>query len=214
MKNAPLGREVLARSYFMPDGKSQSSTSVWTNPDCSGAHQFASVFILVITRNLDIRTMVESDLAAVARARCLNTTRSVDIYPMCLMDEGAPAPPDLWAKVCALGCDAICTVTILNVKSEQRYVHGTCAYAPFPGFPYYNKFESYYGGMLPAVSSPEYYKTENTYFLEGNLFDAATGRIQWSMQSIDWDPSELVSFSTEFARLVVDQLNMPKELQH
>jgi hypothetical protein len=213
MKNALLGRAGIAPWYLLPFGNSQSSTSLWTDPERCDAQRFASVFILAITQDLEIRTMVETALADVVGARGLKSTRGVDVYPKSLKGENAPTREELWARIQALGCDVIFTIAILDVKSEQRYSPGTAAYAPCPRYPFYGEFDTYYGYLQNVVSSQEYFAKEKIYFLEGNLFDATTGRIQWSMQSIEWDPSELESFSKEFALLLVDQLKKPKELQ-
>jgi hypothetical protein len=71
----------------------------------------------------------------------------------------------------------------------------------------------YYGCLQPVAAGPGYYITEKKYFLEGNLFDAATGQIQWSMQSIAYDPIDLEVFSREYALLLVDQLDQGNRLQ-
>jgi hypothetical protein len=122
--------------HLMSLGTSQQATSVWMNPSRNCAQRYTLVFILAITGDIVARTMVETDVASVAKARGLRATRSVDVYPIGLVGEGGPTNEELWAKIQALGCDAIFTVSLLNVKSEQRYVPGMAAYAPFPQHPY------------------------------------------------------------------------------
>ncbi len=191
--------------HLMSPRTSRQATSVWTNPARDCTQRYAAVFILAITGDIVARTTVETDVASVATARGLRATRSVDVYPISLVSEGGPSKEDLWAKIQALGCDAIFTVSLLNVMSEQRHVLGMDAY--------YGGFGVYYRDLRPIVASPGYYTTEKKYFLEGNLFDAATGQIQWSMQSIAYDPIDLDVFSKEYALLLVDQLNQANRLQ-
>jgi hypothetical protein len=209
MKNALPGREIIAPAYLTPGRKSQSSTSVWIDPNRCETRRYTSVFILAITQNPQARIMVETNLAAVAVARGLKATRSIDFYPGGIVGEGSPNRSDFWDTIKARGCDSIFTVSLLDVKSELRYLPGTGAYDPCPLHEYYDEFDAYNDRLSPVVSQPGYYTTEKTYFLEGNVFDAATGKIRWSMQSIAFNPSDLESFSKEYALLLVDQLNRP-----
>ncbi len=210
MKSAFLESNLNAFTYLMSN-KRQRSTSVWTSPARS-AQRYTSVFILALTRNPDARSMVETDLAAVAVARGLKAIRSGDVYPVNLMLDGGPTKEEVWGKIQTLSCDAIFTVSLLNVNNQQYYSPGQGAYAPYPQHSYYGAFNAYYEHVQPEVSFEGYYTTEKTYFLEGNVFDAASGQIQWSMQSIAYDPYDLQNFSKEYALLLVDQLNKPKEL--
>ncbi|MBP1646886.1 MAG: hypothetical protein H6Q30_331 [Bacteroidetes bacterium] len=210
MKSSFLESNLTAFTYLMSH-KRQRSTCVWTSPARS-ALRYTSVFILALTRDPEARGIVETDLAAVATSRGLKAVRSVDVYPANLMVEGGPTKGEIWGTIQALGCDAIFTVSLLDVKSHQYYSQAQGAYAPYPQHSYYGGFNSYYEHLQPEVSCEGYYSTEKTYFLEGNVFDAATGQIQWSMQSIAYEPADLESFSKEYALLLVDQLNKPKEL--
>jgi len=206
-------RETYTRSVFPSNVRPglstnpQQVTSVWMNPDRRTADRYSSVFILALARDQAVRTIVETDLATVASARKVKATRSIDIYPNGLWGEGAPTRNELWDKIKELGCDAIYTVSPLNVKSEQRYAGGTGAYSPHPKNSFYAGFDMYYEHVAPVVSTPGYYTAEKKFFLEGNVFDARSGEIQWSMQSIAYDPVDLDSFSKEYALLLIDQLN-------
>jgi hypothetical protein len=205
-------KKILVASFFlslillMSCGTSQRVTSVWTNPGRSSTQRYTSVFILAITQDRGARTIVETDLAGVAAARGLRATRSVEVFPISLKNDTAPTKEELMAKIQVLGCDAIFTVSLINVKSEQRYVPGANTYAPYAHYSYYGGFGGYYGYMQPVVYTPGYYTTDKTYFLEGNLFDTATGEIQLSMQSTACNPSDLEGFSKGYAQLLVDEL--------
>jgi hypothetical protein len=214
MKSSFPASTLIAPSHLMPNGVSQEATTVWLNPARSGLQRYTSVFILAMTRNSGARIIVEKDLATVAIERGLKATRSVDLYPKGLWDESGPATKEImWARIKAQGCDAIYTVSLLDVKSTKCYMPGPNAYAPYTQDPSYGSFGAYYASVQEIVSSPGYYTTKRTYFLEGNVFDAATGDIQWSMQSIAYDPPDLEFFGKEYARLLVDQLIRPKGLE-
>ncbi len=214
MKEGFPGSVILAPSHLLAHGGSQQVTSVWTNPARSDEHRFVSVFILAITPDPAVRKTVETDLSAVAVARGLKANRSIDVYPGPLLGEAGPTREEMWTKIQALGCDAIFTVSLLNMKSEQRYVPVANPYVPYPKNSFYRSFGDYVEHVEPEVTTPGYYVTDKIYFLEGNVFDATTGQIQWSMQSIAFNPSDLECFSKEYALLLVDQLNRPKGLEY
>ena len=168
------------RSLFGPGSceKPQHVTSVWINPDRKAAGRYSTVFILALVRDQAVRNIVETDLAAVASARKLRAIRSTDIYPNGFWGEGAPTRKGLWDRIKELDCDAIYTLSLLNVRSEQRYVPGTGAYAPYPKHSFYAGLDTYCEHMEPIVSIPGYYIEEKKYFLEGNVFNARTREIQ------------------------------------
>jgi hypothetical protein len=80
------------------------------------------------------------------------------------------------------------------------------AYSPYSHYGYYGQFYGYYAYTTPLVSTPGYYEEKQTYFLEGNMYDAATEEIQFSMQSKAYNPGDLQDFSKEYVHLLLDQL--------
>ena len=109
------------------------------------------------------------------------------------------------AKVRELGCDAILTSALVDKQSETRYVPGTVTYAPYMGYGSYG-FGGYYGYMYPAMyGSPGYYTTEKTYFIETNLFDVASEKMIYSVQSTAYDPSTITAFSRDYCEAVTKQ---------
>ena len=197
---------VMAPPYQNLLSRIQRSTCVWVNPSALLTPEYTSVFLIGCTQNLEARGSLEEDLATAAAARGLSTRRSLDFCPCNFSPESGPTREELLGKVRAAGCDAIFTIAMLNVKSKERYAPGTGAYCPYPLYSFYGNFDVYLQHLLEETSSPGYYSTGQTYFLEGDVFDARTGEIQWSMQSIDCDPADFSAFTKEFALLLVDQL--------
>lgn len=48
--------------------------------------------------------------------------------------------------------------------------------------------------------------TDKNYYLEANLYDAATEELVWSSQSETTNPSSLETFSKTFAQAIVQQM--------
>ncbi len=203
---------VLATvSVLVGCGTSQEVTNVWENPKKSENRPYKSVFIMAITKDAAARNRLESDLATAAEERGVRAVKSVDALPSTFTKPAPTSRDEMLAKIRELNCDAVFTLSLLDVKSDQRYVPGTttyaAAYAPYPQYSYYGNFYGYYSTMYPAVSTPGYYTEDKTYFLEGNLYDAKTEEIQFSMQSKAWNPSSLSSFSREYVKLLARELD-------
>jgi hypothetical protein len=214
MKHALYPMLFAAVFLLMGCGTSQEATNVWKNPKPSPNRPYKSMFIMAIVKDAAARNILETDLANAAEDRGIHAVKSVDALPSTFSSPGPASREEMLAKLRDLKCDAIFTLSLLDVKSDQRYVAGTttyqAAYAPYPQYNYYGNFYGYYSTMYPVTSSPGYYTEEKTYFLEGNLYDAATEEIQFSMQSRAWNPSNLSSFSRGYVKLLLDQMN-PKQ---
>lgn len=209
MKNACVGFAVLL-AFILSCAPSQQVTSFWKNADEFGKKQYSSVFIMALTSDRGARNVIETDLAAAASAKGIKATKSIDFFPGTFTQESAPSKEELLGKIKELKCDAIFTMSLIDEKSEQRYVPGTttyaASYAPYPYYGYYGGFYGYYSYMYPVVSTSGYYTTDKTYFIEANLYDAETEQIHWSMQSSAYNPSSLSSFSKEYAKMLITRL--------
>jgi hypothetical protein len=212
MKNALLFVLLVSLVAVMSCATSQTVTNFWKSPDTPQGKSYTSVFIMAITPDMATRNVVESDLAAAATSKGFKATRSIDVFPSSFTKDNVPAKEEMLGKIRELKCDAVFTVSLLDMKSEQRYVPGTTyvtggpAYAPYPYHSYYGSYYNYASYSYTAVSTPGYYTTDKTYFIEGNLYDAETEQIRWSMQSTAYNPSSLNSFSKGYAQLLIGEL--------
>jgi hypothetical protein len=213
MKNTVLTLLAVCVSFaLMSCGASQEVTSFWKNPEMTPVKTpYAKVFIAALTGDRGARNVIETDVASVASQRGFKSAKSIDVFPNITSKKDMPPEDAIMAKIKELGCDAIFTLSLLDVKSEQRYVPGTttygAGYAPYPAYGYYGGFYGYYSTSYNVISEPGYYTTDHTYFIEANFYDAATGKIVFSMQSTAYNPTDLASFSKEYAWLLGDELN-------
>jgi len=211
MKLTLYAAVVASIAVLMGCGSTQEVTSFWRNPKESANRPYKTIFIMGLTENASARNTLETDLADAIEARGWKAVKSVDALPATFSKPAPSSREEMLAKLRELGCDAIFTVSLLDVRSDQRYVPGTTthatAYAPYPQYNYYGNFYGYYSTVYPVVSTPGYYTEEKTYFIEGNLYDAKTEEIQFSMQSKAWNPSSLSSFSRGYVKLLMNQLD-------
>ncbi len=184
-------------------GPSVSITGSWANPELVGKKKFKKVFIFAITSNMGARQTIETDLQNAATKEGVETIRSIDVLnPGFLASK--PGKDEVMQRIKANGCDAIFTATLVDSKSETRYVPGT-TYAPY-SYGYYGSFGGYYGYHGAYMYDPGYYVNEQTYFIESNLYDMSNEALVWSVQSEAYNPSSLSSFSRDYTMTLFAQL--------
>ena len=185
---------------------SQKVLSSWVNKEELKGKKYSKVFVMALTQNQSSRTIVEFDLATTLKEHGYESVKSIDALAGSFKENTQPTKEDILSKVRELNCDAIFTVTLLDSKTETRYVASTSVYyAPYPTYGYYGGFGNYYGYYAPSIYSSGYYTTDKTYYLESNLFDANSEKILWSVQSATYNPDGIKQFSSSYCKLLVNQ---------
>lgn len=198
---------IVILSFIYSCGTGQRVINSWVKPNADKSKTYHKIFILAITQNEPARNIIEGDLnkAIKGLGTGKETVLSSVVFPGTFTKNTAPTEEAVLKKVKELNCDLIFTVSLLDSKTETRYVPGTVSYAPYPAYGYYGGFGMYYNYWSPTVYSPGYYTTDQVYYIEGNLFDAGTQEILWSVQSETYNPSNLNDFSADYSKLIIDQ---------
>ena len=183
-------------------GPSQRVTSSWTDPNYRSGKPYKKVFIVALTNRQNARMVIEDALAATAVAQGIQAVKSHDVFRPTFTQETTPSREAMMSKVRELGCDLIFTTTLVERKSEARYIPGT-AYVPFPG--YGLRFRGYYSYWYPFIYDPGYYTTDRKYGMEGSLFDAESESMIWSVQTESYNPESLERFSKEMAQVMMER---------
>jgi hypothetical protein len=181
-------------------GPSIKLTASWVNEEKIGqGKRYNTVFVAALTSNLEARTTLENDLVQALQARGFKALRSLDYFPL----ADTPGEKEtVLSKVRETGATAILTSAVVNQRSDTRYVPGSIGYAPYG----YGGFYGYYRGFYGTMSSPGYYTTDETYYLESHLFDADTEEIMWSAQSEAYNPSSRTKAASQYAALLISQM--------
>jgi hypothetical protein len=209
MKKTPFPALLFFAFYLVSCGASQKITSSWVNKDVDPAKKYTSIFVMALSQNQSARNIVETDLANAIAAKGYKVFKSTEYFTPQFTKETAPTKEAVLAKVGQLGCDAIITVGLVDKTSETRYVPGssvTVGYSPYMGYGAGYGFGGYYGYMGSTMYNPGYYTTDKTYFMEANIFDAATEKMLWSAQSEAYDPTSISKFSREYTILLMDKM--------
>ena len=193
---------------FACSGPSTLITGSWLNKSGYGNKSYKSVFIAAITQNLEVKGAVEEAFAQEAAKRSITSIKSIEFFKPQSMAAGntPPSREEILNQIRATNSEAILTVNLKNSKSDTRYVPGTTSYEPVQSNNYYNNFYGYYKTAYSEVYTEGYYTTDKVYFLECNLYDAASEELLWSAQSKTTNPKNIDKFAQEYAALIVDRL--------
>jgi hypothetical protein len=163
-------------------------------------------FIFAMTQNYEAQMHLENDLADAATAKGVLTVRSIEAFGPILSVDKLPKKDVILKAIRDLGCDYIFTIAVVDQKSESHYVppSTSMAYSPYGGYGGY--WGGYYAWSSSTIYSPGYYSTDNTYFIESNLFDANSEKMLMSMQSKVVNPPEITKASKKYTNMLVTEL--------
>jgi hypothetical protein len=214
MKKPRFLSAIVLVAVLVSCGPTVKVVHSWKNPEPRDSLKvYRYVFITALTDNLTAKSIIESDLAEAVERRGYTVIKSSEAFPTVYNDSTPPDKETITQKVKELKTDAIFTVALIKKDDTTRYVPGSTPYAPYPRNNYYGSFGPYYMNAYGTVyNSPGYYAEGKTYYLESNLFDAATEKILWSAQSETYNPSGLASFSKAYTQAMIKQLEKDKIL--
>ncbi len=194
-------------------GASIRTVSSWKNPAVETGKSYKKFFVAALVNNPHVRTHLEEEMGYVALAKGFSVERSWDYFPTSFSKKDPPQREAMMNKINELGCDLIFTITLVDRQSETRYVPGNMGmYGPY--FGYGMRFRGFYYYWYPYVYDPGYYVTDKKYFMEGNVFEASTETILWSIQTETLNPPSIEKFSKQLVALMLEratqELNIKK----
>lgn len=179
-------------------------TGSWRNPAAKPGYN--RIIVTALSKNARARQTVENDLAGQLADNGIAVTKGFDVFPPNFTESGEPDKDAMLKKIRGEKVDAILTVALVDKETETRYVPGSYGYTPITRYRWYGRFSGYYTQWYPTMVSPGYYEEDRVYFIETNLYDADSEELIWSAQSETYNPSDLASFSAEFAAVVVGKM--------
>jgi len=166
-----------------------------------------SVFITVLTQNMSTRTTLEGDLAAEATANGIKPIRSLSVLTPV---TGVPDSVLIQAftnQVEKSGCNTVLIVSLIDSRSDTKYIPASSySYDPYSHYGYYGYYPTYYATTYSTISTPGYYVTDNTYYIESNLYDVASRAILFSIQTKAVNPNDIEKASKKFAETLIEEI--------
>jgi hypothetical protein len=206
MKRVLLLSVIAIVVVFAACVSAKEPTGVWVNKEKIQGKSFKSMFIIVMTADIEVRVKLESDLAALAASRGLKAVKSVDVMAPDLSNPKAPTKEEIISKVKESGCEAVFMTALLKKEEGIRYTPGSNSYSAMPNYTFVGSYWGFYTNYYPNVTTAAYYTNDKTYFMLTNLYDASTDEIMWSAQSEIFSPSSLSSFSRSYTATLMNQL--------
>jgi hypothetical protein len=191
---------------FACSSSKKAATGVWVNEEKAKGKSFNKIFILVMTADIEARSVVESDLAAAAVAKGYTAIKSVEVMPPMLSNPQVPSKEEVVSKVKGSGCDGILIASLLKQDEDIRHVPGSTSYSIRPDYSWHWDYYGYYNHYYPSVSTPSYYSNDKTYFMQSNMYDVASEEIMVAVQSQIFNPSSLKRFSKSYTSTLFEQL--------
>ena len=196
---------LMVTILFSPSCETtQKVTYSWKNPSFKAEKQYKKIFLAALVNNPHVRTHLEEEMGKAATAEGLINEHSLDYFPISFRENTPTSREKMMAKIKELGCDLIFTITLVDKQSETRYVQsGLGFYGPFPA--YGLQFRGFYSYWYPYYHDPGYYVTDKTYSMEGNLFDAETETLIWSVQTRTINPESIERFSSNLVSMMLEK---------
>jgi hypothetical protein len=185
-------------------GPTQKITGSWSDPEFSSHGPYKKVFVVVLSPNSNANYDLEAQMANTLIARGFKVIRSTDIFPPKFSITKDLTREQLTASITKTGCDAVLILALLDSKTVESYNPGT-VYAPV-NYGYYGSYYGYYNYYYPVVYSPGYYSVDKTFYLETNLYDLASDKLLWSVQSEARNPKDLNSWFKGYSTMLINHL--------
>ena len=196
MKRIKLVSALLVACLFVACSPSTRITGSWVDPAAST--NFTSgqtVFIASLTRNIEVRTKMETELEAYVKTRNINVVKgntyfTPDFY------QTIPTEKQMLRIIRKSGANTILMVSMTNKKSKNINYNGGGGFYPF----------GFYNWWGPSFYGQNYQYRESVYYMESNLYDLKTNKIIWSAQSETINPGSISKFVKTYPKVLIDQM--------
>jgi len=178
-------------------------TSTWKSEDIV-SKKYNKIMVLGLIREADrsIQENMENHLAGDLQALGYNAVSSLKEYGPKAFDK--IDEDDAVNALKNSGIDAVLTIVLLDKEGKRKYVPGNLYYSPY-GY-YYNRFWGYRVALYHRIYETGYYTTDTRYFWESNLYDMATQKLIYSVQTQSFDPASSESMGHEYGQMIVKDM--------
>jgi hypothetical protein len=183
-------------------GPANKVNYTWSNNGFKLTNPVTKIFVAALVKNPHVREHLEEEMASSTRAQGYIAEKSRDYFMPNIAEKSPPPVESMMDKIKSLNCELIFTINLVDKQSETRYQHGGMSYfGPYPGYGLH--FRGFYTYWYPYIYDPGYYVTDKTYFMEGNLFDTASGTLIWTIQTESLNPNSIEKFSKELIDMMM-----------
>ena len=152
----------------------------WRDEGYTGG-AFDNILVIGIAKENSVRRMFESDVVAELKARNVTAIPSFSIMP----SVQKISKESVKAAIAGKNVDAVFVTHLVGVDEQEVYYPPTYTPTMGPSYGYYG----YYSRVYDYVYEPGYYQKYKVVKIETNLYNVATEKLVWSMQSQTVDPN-------------------------
>ena len=198
---------VLAAAVMLAACATTTEThSTWQTKTGEPRPAFDHLFIVVLAETAVTSAVVEQQVAKSLKKRSIDSTLST----ASLAGERQHADDfreQIEAAVKESGADGVMVVSLLKVEERDEYIPPTVDYMPMTSAPMYLGYGPYVGYSYSAIYQPGYYQNATDYYLQTQVYSAATEKPVWQAQSRSMNPYNPKSGAEGYAKSVVGQLD-------
>jgi hypothetical protein len=169
-------------------GTSTYITQSWKKPGVTSS-DYNNIFITSITADTSLRRVVEDEIGDEIEASGKTVTKSIDAFPE---DVYQPNKEIVFNAIKKYNPDLILTIATIGQETEPRYAS--------------DRFYGYFEGWSRRVNSAGYYTDDKVYYLQTNLFNAATEELVWATTSESYNPKSLQNFLKSYKKAMKKQM--------
>ena len=151
------------------------SVMEWQDEGYSGT--LGNILVIAAVDDNARRRSIEDAYVAEFAANSVNATPSYTLIP----DASALSRETVDAAIVGQNLDAVLVTRLAGVEEVEEY-------QPPVSFTHYSSYHQYYAQAM-TYSNPGYYRKYKVLMLETNLYDTASQKLIWSMQSESIDAS-------------------------
>lgn len=207
---------VISLLVIFSSCRSTELIGSWKRED-TPSKSYHDVGIIVMTPNMSSRSIVESDLSTILVQQGIRAIPTFDIFPFAAKRElfeevdAEEMQAHVRERVNKFGFNALLIITLLDQETETRYNQGSSFSLAVPAYQY--NYYGYYHWAYATVSTPGYYTTKTTFFLESNLYDVETEALIWTAQTkTKKDANSIQKESKVFANILAQEIAKKKVL--
>ena len=180
--------------------------STWQTRTGEPRPAFEHLYVVVLADTAVTSAAVEQQVRKSLKKRAIETSLSTETLAG-ERQQASDFRQQVEAAVKESGADGVMVVSLLKTQERDEYVPPTVDYMPMTSAPMYLGYGPYVGYSYSAIYQPGYYQNATDYYLQTQLYSAATEKPVWQAQSRSMNPYSLKSGAEGYAKSVASQLD-------
>jgi len=185
---------VLIALLLLASCSSTKLVHSWRNPETTvDANKLKKVWVMCLVKDETTRRVAEDELV---KRRPDVFVATYNQFPSSMLQNNTDK---VNADISKSGYDGIVIMRLASQKQETSYVPGS-----YPT--YYNGWYGYYGYAAPYYYDPGYYRTDEYYAVETNIYTLNPDKLIWSGMTETMNPNSVETTIREIADAINYQM--------